>query len=99
MGWCRQVQRFDDPAVLDKAGADPSGPSRVATSCPFLGRQNQRRKQRDLKAIFCTFVFLFKPSAQPTDFYNLKHLKASVVYIFLNPAISHQLKPEPFSGS
>ncbi|XP_020753331.1 adenylosuccinate synthetase isozyme 1 isoform X2 [Odocoileus virginianus] len=99
VGRCRQVQRFHDPAVLDKAGADPSGPCRVATSRPFLSRQNQRRKQRDLTAIFCTFVFLFKPSAQPTDFYNLKHLKASVVYIFLNPAISHQLKPEPFSGS
>ncbi|XP_069415817.1 adenylosuccinate synthetase isozyme 1 isoform X2 [Ovis canadensis] len=31
MGWCRQVQRFDDPAVLDKAGADPSGVAHVVS--------------------------------------------------------------------
>uniref|UniRef100_A0AAF6ZFA7 Adenylosuccinate synthetase isozyme 1 n=1 Tax=Bos taurus TaxID=9913 RepID=A0AAF6ZFA7_BOVIN len=31
MGWCRQVQRFDDPAVLDKAGADRSGVARVVS--------------------------------------------------------------------
>lgn len=35
MGWCRQVQRFDDPAVLDKAGADPSGAWLHAVSFPW----------------------------------------------------------------
>ncbi|XP_059859811.1 adenylosuccinate synthetase isozyme 1 isoform X1 [Delphinus delphis] len=89
MGWRWQIQRFDDPAVLDKDRADPGRPRprQQPQWCSFPSQQNQRRKQRDLKTIFCTFIFLFKPSAPPTDFYNLKHLKTSVGYI-LESAIS-----------